>query len=1044
MRRFYSLLLTAAFLLVGMNVLAAVHDEKLDSDVASVTKGTETKYAGTLQDAIDFIGAGETGTVTLINEDDQVLTLASTVMIPHITGDITPQNPAVVTRAMQHITLDLNGHNIKSANTCIALAKGELFITGTGIIEKDGKNTSSWQLAAIAVSGAAGDKNNQANDHSKEWWSILTIDEHVVVKGTFTGDSNNSTPKAQGIAIINIGFNHGTNSNNPSTSANGNLWTSAQLGYETYNSCSKGTTATYDPMWFRSHMSDNTGTREQGSAFGVKVTIKGEVYGNRRGLHVVGHVNQKPYALKDETGYHAETQERYEIGPQHPYYYEHYYPWIILTSTAKVHCTSDFYATDEVAGLYVAGWAVVDISGEVYGQNGIFAKAGSIELNENAYIHSESPEFHNQGFANGNVSGNGIFLTTDVAYSGEMSVDINGNSKISGGGGAAIIEVVATATTTPDVNHITITGGTIEGGDQGAILLTEGSADKTVAYGGTNITGAIQKDGQDIEVNEITATGTHVTNVTDPVTGQTTIVISTGEDPTAKASWAEVAAIENRGNANWTGLTPGEINDGVRIELGELQMKAGDENNLQVLTIHDGGALVVNHLVMGAYARIIVEAGGLLIVDGTEGVYSNSVENILLKTTAAKHATFLYHPNVTTNSHPKATVEFATTSFYVDGSSYEAQRFGIPTWDALESFTCDQDGVYSQIFAYDKYQTYDWVDLGYLQGGTPFANVSSMNKPFDMFNLMAFNYQNTANNTYKMKGSLVGNANASVNANLDWNSVANSYTADINVAALVANLEGYNNVIPTVYIPQRVNNLLGHYNFVAFDSEWVGSENIAPMTIFMLSNTGADRDIVAVNYKNLVWDPATTSGSSAPRRALVGNDNSAKLRIIVTDEQGVWDDVKMTENATKSSASPKYINDDLNIYAQGDEKYAIIANDNLEDTYFGFSTVTGGEFTISFANVEGREFDLIDTETGAKVAVMEGETYSFAAAANTVADYRFKLVERAKMPTAIENTEVKANVKGIFTLTGQFLGEMNVWNSLPAGVYVVNGAKRVK
>ena len=78
------------------------------------------------------------------------------------------------------------------------------------------------------------------------------------------------------------------------------------------------------------------------------------------------------------------------------------------------------------------------------------------------------------------------------------------------------------------------------------------------------------------------------------------------------------------------------------------------------------------------------------------------------------------------------------------------------------------------------------------------------------------------------------------------------------------------------------------------------------------------------------------------------------------------------------------------------------------------------------------------------MAVKEGETYSFAAAANTVADYRFKLVERAKLPTAIENTEAVKSVKGIYTITGQYLGEMNVWNTLPAGVYVVNGEKCVK
>ena len=46
------------------------------------------------------------------------------------------------------------------------------------------------------------------------------------------------------------------------------------------------------------------------------------------------------------------------------------------------------------------------------------------------------------------------------------------------------------------------------------------------------------------------------------------------------------------------------------------------------------------------------------------------------------------------------------------------------------------------------------------------------------------------------------------------------------------------------------------------------------------------------------------------------------------------------------------------------------------------------------------------------------------------------------MPTALENAEVKANVKGVYTLMGQYLGEKI--DKLPAGVYVVDGVKVVK
>ena len=123
---------------------------------------------------------------------------------------------------------------------------------------------------------------------------------------------------------------------------------------------------------------------------------------------------------------------------------------------------------------------------------------------------------------------------------------------------------------------------------------------------------------------------------------------------------------------------------------------------------------------------------------------------------------------------------------------------------------------------------------------------------------------------------------------------------------------------------------------------------------------------------------------------------------------------------------------------------SIFATDNLENTYVGFQSVNGGNYTIEFANVQGEELTLIDHETGAQVAMVEGNTYEFTAAANSVNDYRFEIVESAKLPTAIENTEAVKSAKGVYTITGQYVGEMNVWNTLPAGIYVVNGEKRVK
>ena len=178
---------------------------------------------------------------------------------------------------------------------------------------------------------------------------------------------------------------------------------------------------------------------------------------------------------------------------------------------------------------------------------------------------------------------------------------------------------------------------------------------------------------------------------------------------------------------------------------------------------------------------------------------------------------------------------------------------------------------------------------------------------------------------------------------------------------------------------------------------------------------------------------------------VLGVNHSAKLRIVVENEQGERDNIKLTENAANLHNADKYMNDNVNIYAHAnDSKLSIVAAENIEDTYFGFSTVKGGKFTISFANVEGREFEFVDLQTNAVVKVQEGSTYTFEVADNTTSDYRFKLVGIKKVPTAIDNLGTEKNVSGIYTIMGQYVGEMNIWNTLPAGIYVVNGEKRVK
>jgi hypothetical protein len=140
----------------------------------------------------------------------------------------------------------------------------------------------------------------------------------------------------------------------------------------------------------------------------------------------------------------------------------------------------------------------------------------------------------------------------------------------------------------------------------------------------------------------------------------------------------------------------------------------------------------------------------------------------------------------------------------------------------------------------------------------------------------------------------------------------------------------------------------------------------------------------------------------------------------------------------------KYMNENsINLYATiNGEDFSSVVTNNIVGKTLSLKTNNEIAYTMSFKNVEGEEYALLDKATNKVIAIEEGATYEFAAQPNSTVEGRFEIVPASKVATAIENTEVKANVKGIYTITGQYLGEN--FDILPAGVYVVNGVKIVK
>lgn len=794
----------------------------------------------------------------------------------------------------------------------------------------------------------------------------------------------------------------------------------------------------HDYMWTR------------GVANGVRVDVKGHISAKKYGVKVNGNLCYPlskdeydiPYTTQHRATYFSELGDVQETDTA-------YVPYIHIYKSALIEQDE---TNGKGAAAYASGYAHWLIEGTCDGATGLYAKSGEVTLYDATITSSWTGEtyFYETGAAGQksgvNSGGNAVVVESVNQYPGRTVVIVEGDTKIEteANGGAALLELLNSNVQGTKVDSIVIKGGSFTAGEDGYALVisptTINDPETEIVVYGTNATGGFNIGGEE-DMSSILAENVHTTVVTNS-DGSKTVVVSTGGTPDAKTEWTDVAALAAGTNVNWTGFTPGEINAGSMVTLGELQIAAGNiTDGVQQLTIKKNATLVVDKLIMNDYARIIVEAGGKLIVKGKFGINAPVVDNILLKASEYDgQALFIFHPDVTSNRHPNATVEFISNSI-TDGATYSKQRFAIPTYGQLASMTTKNGGADVQTaiskFYYDENA---WKDFGWINVAGKAENLDQMATPFEYYQMQ----HNTPKQgtVVTMKGQLFGNASPvfAIEAS-SWNGYANSYMAPISAEVLID------------LIPNTIDKSFQIYEIKAGKGAWMpvsllDLEDIKPLQAFLLRNRNAAAAEVEVDYKTAVYEPAVASLSAQAPARRSANDMT-KVRLSVYGEEG-YDRITVAESDEFSAGFDngydvsKYMNEGVNMYVSADEKMGIFATDNLENTYVGFQTVNGGNYTIEFTHVQGKELTLIDHVTGARVDMVEGAAYEFNAEANSVNDYRFEIVGRRNMPTAIDNTEAVKSVKGVYTITGQYVGEMNVWNTLPAGVYVVNGEKRVK
>lgn len=1070
MKKLYSFVLMATMLLIGTNAWA-------DGKIENVRTGEQYEH---LNEAFAAAQDGDTLQLT----DDMNESIDSTAWFGEPTSG-TLENYASTDRS---ITLDLKGNLYNFTSTpkfCIAHTRGVLRIKSTG-----GEGEIRSNKGVIVVYGSY----LKINAETKTPLTHLIIEKDVKITS--------------------------------GTSANGDQYRGIQLEcFRPYQATDiwkwKKTPCDFDCEIFP--------TSQYGVSNGARVDIYGTVEGDKYAFQVSGNVRSAREYLKEDGTYNSDLLQQYGIKGCFPLYHkksasstELYLPGTTLegktpTSTSASNTTyyrnvqganEDYvlYATDDAlyssyihihsgavlktsnthsknsVAYYSSGYARCYIEGTCEGSTGVYVKSGDVELHDatitSNYEDPYSKPVDTTGVSGVQAGGSAIVIDSNTGWTGNIEVTISGDTHVSTNNGYAIDEEVTNGGT--NVNYLTITGGTFEGGQvpvvtpnaddpskndttwvQGTMHVSQPTLDAnnnpdtitTITIIGAEVQGAtnIGEGENQITLEDfLNGSDSHITYVTDE-NNNTTMIVSQGAEPETDpdnvfTTWDYIA--ENQGSTKsyqWTKIENDEIAANETVVLDELQINSGSAlNGLQQLTIHNGATLKVDRLIMNAYARIIVEAGGKLIVKGTQGISAPSIQNITLQASETEQAIFLFHPNVTSNRHPNATVEFISNSI-TNLPAYSKQRFGIPTWKKLSSITTKNGGsdVQTAISSF-SYANNEWTDVSWINVDGKDENLGLIADPFAYYQMQ----HNTPNvgTVVTMKGELYGNTNPTLSIlGNSWNGYANSYMAPIDAHELIQMIP---NTVDKSFQIYELSNTPGEKGSWVPVSE-LDLEDIKPMQAFLLRNTMAAAN-VTVNYGDAVYYPTSgeTKPSSAPARRSELN-NITKAKLIVKGESYV-DRVVVAEDAQFSAAFDngydvaKYMNDGINLYVSADEKMGIYATDDIENTYLGFQAVNGGNYTIEFTNVQGKELTLIDHENNVRVAIEEGKTYAFTAAANSVNDYRFEIVGRADMPTAIENTEAVKSAKGIYTITGQYVGEMNVWNSLPAGIYVVNGEKLVK
>ena len=528
-----------------------------------------------------------------------------------------------------------------------------------------------------------------------------------------------------------------------------------------------------------------------------------------------------------------------------------------------------------------------------------------------------------------------------------------------------------------------------------------------------------------------------------------------GVQPIAGKETAEIESTETtipwQQSTTWAEGEVPENNTIVTIPVGKTVVVSKDETKKEAvadqlfinkgasLTVQDGTTLNVETGVnIAEGGKLVVDAGAMVTI-GEGGLVDGNEEAIEVKMVEGKTGIFMIAPDVKENTHPMAKVDLVSKAYKRGENDYVWQRFGLPAYMTgvkRGDMIYDHDAYPTSVLKLD-YENKTWA---------PMADKDEF-IPFRCYELTTTNP--AAGGVYTFPCNLMGNGDAELELVADWNYYANSYTAPIDIAELISSVADNNsdNVSGTVYLYRASDNWWYEINLASLGEEGIPTV-IDPMQAFIFQRRKLGGANPEVNYENHIWNPIMNpKASPAPARTRA-TYNKAIVEITAAD--GTKDIVRLIEGERFSDEfdntwdAAKYMNaESFNLYADAqDEKMGILATDDLEGTTLSMTTKNQTSFTMTFSNVNCMNYAVRDMLTGTETVINENESYMFSVPANTTVEGRFEIVAADKVATSIDNIEETAAVKGIYTVTGQFVGKD--YHNLPNGVYVVDGKKIVK